>query len=271
MSKQEGLIRFLSRHLVSLTFFDRSPARATEFFGAGRMMLVSGFVVSVRGVWFWITAGHVLEEIDAALSAGQQLEDWKLDDTFGWQATHSDPIPFDFNSSHRSHLYRDGMDYGVIALRRYYQNLLSANGVAPVGEEQWEKTWPDEFEEYAMLGFPSQLTREAAGQPGRAIKSVALLRVTEVDDPPDEMRVATPRFYGKVHLLPGEPTLDDIDGMSGAPIIAFKTDDKRLRYWLIAVQSGWHRPTQIIGACPIQDFVQGLAAGMDKLMDGQDL
>ena len=69
MAKQEGFIRFLSRHLVSLTFFDRSPARATEFFGAGRMMLVSGFVVSVRGVWLLITAGHVLEEIDAANQA----------------------------------------------------------------------------------------------------------------------------------------------------------------------------------------------------------
>ena len=83
--------------------------------------------------------------------------------------------------------------------------------------------------------------------------------------------MAAERFYGEVDFLTGEdgqPVFDDIDGMSGGPILAFKRDASGLRYWVIGVQSVWHKPTRTIGACPIQDFVHGVAAGVDKLMAG---
>jgi hypothetical protein len=55
--------------------------------------------------------------------------------------------------------------------------------------------------------------------------------------------------------------LDDIDGMSGGPILAFKPDaEGRQRYWVVAVPSGWHRPTWTIAACAIQEFIQGTAS-----------
>jgi hypothetical protein len=263
------LISLLARHIVCVTYFDRSPQRIAECGGRGRFTVLSGFLISVRNVWYFMTAGHIISDIDEAIQRGQRLEHWELDDTYGWKAEHMDAVPFDYASLPRFHVYQDGYDYGVVQLRPYYYALLSANKTAPVAEESWEKKWPETFDGYAMLGFPSQLIHAKSIQPDRVEVNgaIALLGLTKIGNPPGWMLKDADRFYGKVSLptcsINGEQ-LTDIDGMSGGPIFAFRrNEDGRQQYWLYAVQSGWDRRTRTIAACPIQEFIKAMAAHID--------
>jgi hypothetical protein len=92
--------------------------------------------------------------------------------------------------------------------------------------------------------------------------------VEKISEPPVELAKKTERFYGRINLRAGgSANIDDIDGMSGGPIIGFKKNHPEVgkdAYWLIGVQSGWHRATMTIAACPIQQFIQFLASESAK-------
>jgi hypothetical protein len=270
------LVAYFARHLVSVTYFDRSPERVKECDGSGLYTQLSGFIISVRGIWHIITAGHIIADVDQAIERGQKLNQWMLDDTFGLEAEHNDPVPFDYLRTNRFHFYQDGYDYGLIELSPYYRDHLIANHIEPMDEKIWDKKWPENFDGFLMLGFPSQLVRARRFDKNRVYieRSVALIKVERIDQPPADMVVAANRFYGRIASradclaqIPGGPdaTFTDIDGMSGGPIIAFRQEQTGFRYWLYAVQSAWNKETRIIAACPIENFMHALGEHVDEI------
>jgi ribonucleotide reductase alpha subunit len=57
-------IKFFGKHFVTMRWMDKTPGeRAAANGGQGLPQVVSCFVISVRGLWFLTTAGHILSDL----------------------------------------------------------------------------------------------------------------------------------------------------------------------------------------------------------------
>jgi hypothetical protein len=230
-------IRRLALNFVSLCWNDETQRK---------YQAASGFVVSVRGAWWLITAGHILGGIQRAL-----------------ESRYRQPVPFVFERATIFVLGEDDLDVGVIYLPPYYADQLAANKVRPMDEEIFSAPWPGAFDWYALLGFPSAL-QERLGE-ATVSRACVYLPVTRTTSPPPELVKPLERFYGVVELDDSDPQLTTLDGMSGGPLIAFtQKSDSELRMWIVAVQSGWHRPTRTIAACFLEPLLRFMATKADE-------
>jgi len=263
----EGAVRSLAKHFVSLTWQDTTPGeRAERNAGAGQHFAVSGFLASVNGHWFLVTAGHILREIEGALVRGQSLEGWRLDDSWSLEAKRLqsadakrlESVPFDFPDAPKIYIDEKGADYALIYIRPLVRDALRANGCEPIDETSWTAEWPSDFDFYVLLGLPDDLAEDRSG--GLIEKYLVALPVTPVADPPETLRSPWPRFYGKVPLPLEVGTgkwLTSIKGMSGGPLFAIKNQaDGRQAYWITGVQSGWDADEKVIAAAPSKVFFE---------------
>lgn len=64
----------VGHHFVSLSCVQRQPGKAGE-----KVHVISGFLVEACGVWFYVTAGHILRDIRTSLDVGDEFDVWRLD------------------------------------------------------------------------------------------------------------------------------------------------------------------------------------------------
>lgn len=146
-------VEFFSRHLVALTV-------AVE--GDDDHDLVdghTGFVMEVKGVWFLVTAGHILRELEKEVLGGSRkvrswglLDDWAARGLRFW-------VPFDFANAPRFWLDDDDAhDIAFVAIDPMTRRALEARNVVAVGTEAWGKV-PAEPIAHFVVGLPAQFTR----------------------------------------------------------------------------------------------------------------
>lgn len=275
-------VDFLSdfcRHIIGLAWTDArtepdGPAQDPDAYDP-RVFCVSAFVVSVRDIWFLVTAGHILRDLEGRLQAGRRILHSKLIDALA-SPVSPPPIPFTLGETPQSYVCVDGFDYGLIPLRPAFVDPLRAGGVVALAEKAWADI-PDAPDGHFLLGFPSQAIECAVtshGEEGNVNVKIAtpLLPIHPVHDPPRVLQCSAPRFYGRVPVTTGDVggrtvTLTDIDGMSGGPIFAVKRiGQDRYRYWVVAVQSSWERKSRVLAACLIQPLFEAIA----RCIDGND-
>jgi hypothetical protein len=238
-----NLMREFGKHLVSMGWVDRTPSRVKANNGQAVAFQVSAFVVSVKGVWFLITAGHILKDIQDGVPKGQVLTDFFINDAWGPQSTNK-PIPFDFKSAIKSFWQDDqiGVDYGAIRLRPNYRELLKAGKIEPFVEHTWVSP-PTDIGWIFMMGFPSQFERIEGDNHTVNCVMLPLALIPE----PDELKVDVPRMYAALpdRLLAaiGGQELTDLDGMSGGPVFGGKKVKGRMKYWLLGCQSATNKIT----------------------------
>lgn len=240
---------FFCRHLVSLS----GTYRTTTTKGMSTEehdFTFSGFVMEINGIWNFITAGHILREFDNHVQQNKiHITRCQLLDDFGPEITSETPVPFDYINSPKLFLDKDeaGLDFGLIALSPIYRQLLQTNGVIPVVEENWTHQHRIQFDRYFLVGLPSLfLATEKSKESITRRMSVTIIPATKIETPQDHQKLF-PRITGKIA---DDYPLDELDGMSGGPILGF-TDDKKNMYWVVAVQSSWLRSQRIIFGCPI--------------------
>src|SRR5262245_55374717 len=108
----------------------------------------SGFILSIRGRWNLVTAGHILRKLESGLIANQiALNRCYLIDSYGPNPATDLPTPFTFEDAPKIYADQDGLDFGLIGLSDYYTRLLLANGVLPFAEIDWVKQ-PQQFDAY---------------------------------------------------------------------------------------------------------------------------
>lgn len=274
---RKGLINVLIRHVVGLALTDclnnpRSLSNNTAEDFDIRALLVSTFVVSVRNVWFLVTAGHILQQIGEQLQSGRRIFKSRLLD--GLTSRMGYPIPFDLDLSSVWYIDRDGYDYGLIPLQPFFARSLIHGGIRPLTEKHWTHT-QEPVDEYYLLGFPSQgqiitVTSNVDGGKIHVDYGSPLLPIQRVIIPPDKLKTPNDRFYAKVPITTGkhdheETKLTDISGMSGGPIFALKRVGlNTLSYWIIAVQSSWLPESRVLAACFIQPLIDGITKGLDQ-------
>ncbi|HEX5127507.1 MAG TPA: hypothetical protein VFW00_12255, partial [Rhodocyclaceae bacterium] len=58
--------------------------------------MFSGFVVDISGEWFYVTAGHILRDIQTALASGSSFDIWRFGDLTAGNLFGKSPVPYDF-------------------------------------------------------------------------------------------------------------------------------------------------------------------------------
>ena len=236
----ENAIGFFQRHLVPIYFSFKNPE------GKFDSTVITSFVLSVKGVWFLVTAGHCLEEINNLISNGFEIKDCMLFDSGALGAKHNHPIPFHYDKDSVGIFGNErDFDYGAIVIESFYKELLKKNNISPLDEKVW-KLQPSKADKYFLLGVPNQLVY----QNNRLLSiSTKMLPIEMQENRPQDLEEKeAPRVYGKISL---GTDISSIKGMSGGPIFAFQEEENgNVSYWLYALQSTWNQGTRNISACP---------------------
>lgn len=256
----ERVFRSIGRHFVTLSCVASPPGSHYE-----SLHVYSGFLIEVSGLWLYVTAGHVLREIESALDAGYKLSVWRLDDQTAGNSFEGKAIPIDFDIDRWIVLEDEeiGLDYAALPLDDLYRLGFEAGNASPFGK----RSWGDHVaraDHWVVVGLPNE-TVDYDGEStiqGRVV--VALLEPTE----PPRMAGARKenKFYAR--LKDGyEEYVTNIQGMSGGPIVALTNANNEWRYAVIGVQSGWYSSIRTISACPISSFGSALEALVDETIE----
>lgn len=273
----DGMRQFFANRLVCMTGIfqdetEQGPARIRRF-------VFSGMVMSFDGEWYYVTAGHCLKETEELIKT-KRVDQLSFIDYLGSEATDRNRIPIvDFCEMKYEWIYQaNGIDVGYVKLDQYYKELFCRNKILPIDEVQWaNQPNSKEFFHYELIGTPIAYVDGAELDLG--MLKPELLRIGVLQSPPQELvdtfghpeeeiernaDIINSMFYGRIsngqqlpQFMHGE---ESIVGMSGGPVLGFTLVKDEMRYWVVAMQSTWHRPTRTIKATPVPLFASIMAA-----------
>ena len=270
-NKANSLVDYFCRHLVALCITFQHLDDKKQPIGDIKFDASPGIVINIRGIYYFLTAGHILKDLENLLSKKMALiYSSVLADTFGINSTSPQPIPFDFLNEPKFFIDNDdeGLDFGLIMLRKYYIELLDKNGIIAIHEENWIKQNSVDFHSYAMLGLPYEFITEiqrASDQNMQTLGTVSptLIFIQKSTNSIENLKKTKyPRFIGQ---MPNDMPLRSIIGMSGGPIFGFNHDTP-MRYWIVAIQSAWLKTRKIIFGCPIPVLANLLTKWTDEVL-----
>ena len=255
-------LRLYLRHIVGL-------AIAYEHIGADgsqkpqKPLHYSAAVCQIDHNWFLLTAGHILRDVESIIRHPQmRLVACGLDDTYAPGSNDKTPIQyFDLENAPRFHRYRDdgiiaesteGLDFGLVHLRKNYQDLLQANGIQPLTEQHWNDTHVQECTTFLMVGFPddsvdSDIVVSRTHYSARVKGSPSVIFIDRLESHPVVGQSEYPRFFGQIRP---EHDVGSIVGMSGGPIFGFKDYDFE-PYYVAGIQSKWIEERKLTFGCPL--------------------
>src|SRR5688500_17604875 len=101
------------RHYVSFSYYARTPGTKEKL---AQACVCSAFAMRVRNSIALVSAGHVLDDIEAEQRAGLELVSFRLWDGWSLGAPHKNYVPFDFHAAPKLRVNTLGLDYGLIML-----------------------------------------------------------------------------------------------------------------------------------------------------------
>ena len=263
---QRHMFGLVYRHFVSLRRVEVIPGiPGTPIGGFVVPKRYSGSVACIRGEWFLITAGHVIEGLAGLAERGYLLEQWALDVRGNPASQDADFIPFDLVDAAKHARYDKAKgDFGCIHLREEYRVKLQAAGIVPITEQAWRA--PAEAEAYWLLGIPDELVEiRGSGAEAEERTLFSVIGVERLVNLPSHIQGGA-FFYAKLPdkslLVSDGRELDNIVGVSGGPIFALKTNP--FRYWCVAIQSAWYRQDRIILGYPYGAYAEWIGHALDS-------
>lgn len=250
-SEIEDLCTDYTRYVVALGLISQvgDEEAKTHFY--------SGFLMEFGSDWYWITAGHILEGIEAAQA---YVERFRLIDCFG-RGGDKHPIPFDYPSAWKFYRHTDdGLDFAAVQLSSLTRRLLEANDSIAITESQWRTADYSNYDRYIMVGLPECVIHRNTthGTDGYVVsgKPNPTLILAHKIVPPDYAIVTHPRLVASI--TEKDPD-GDIVGMSGGPIFAASEDPQ---ITIVALQSAWYESARITLGCPISVFAPMIDAAI---------
>jgi hypothetical protein len=259
------------RHVVGLSYI-LAPGPDSQM-REPKLEMVSGFVMSIRGEWMWITAGHAIEQMHEYIRLGYRIVKLNLRDN--WQGNpRAKAIPFYFGA-HFVHAHDDdkGIDYGIVALGPQQRALLHAGGVIALDESRWSNPPRNVYVGHQVIGFPEELKSVTVATDGsnHVIDfsiGISVAPIRHEPNPPDSVKKPAERFYGVlIDDGPGDKPLKRIEGMSGGPIFGLTEDGTgKLIYWPLAIQSGWLPERRLVIGCPLRVLGETIGNAIDDFI-----
>jgi hypothetical protein len=242
--------RFL--HKVGRHFVAMSCVQVLDG-GKEKELVFSGFLIDADGVWFYVTAGHILRDIRKVVRAGGKFDAWRLTDLSAGNKFKHIAIPFHFDDTKWAVVENEelGLDYAAMPLDALTCLQLEAGDAMPISKIAWGDHVTS-HDQWGLVGIPS----ETVDYDGKTIITgkVVVIPVEEEKTPPKEAgKKAQNQFYGRLKE-DSAAIVKDIDGMSGGPLVAIKKVDGIWKYSVIGIQSGWYADSRIIAACPFSSF-----------------
>lgn len=256
----ERFARSIQRHFVTLSCVQYPPAPQTQ-----KLLLFSGFVIEVHNEWFYITAGHIPRDIGRAIASGSTFEVWRLCEMTAGSKFHHTGVPFDFDLEKWLVLCdeNNGLDYAAVHLQDLFRRQLEAGGVQPLPKHAWADQLA-ESQQWALVGVPSE-TVEYDGKTNITARFV-MAPLVKTRAPNQAGAKVDNQFYAL--LADGsEAFVQDVDGMSGGPVVAVKCVEQVWKYWIIGVQSAWYKSQRLIAACPLSLFALTLEELVGDALD----
>ena len=271
-SENNGMLQFFCRHLVALCITYQQLNDKNKPINEVKFDATSGLIINIRGVYYFLTAGHILKNLEEALrSENVLIHGSVLADTFGPGAASSYPIPIDLLNEPKFYIddEEEGLDFGIIMLRPYYIELLKKNGIVAIHEENWVKQGDLDFHGYAMLGFPREFVSTIQEKSKKNLQTVGVVSPTMIffkkpSTPPENIKKTKyQRFIGEIRQ---DIPIDSIEGMSGGPIFGFNLNSPS-RYWVVAIQSAWLKDRKITIGCPLPVLANLLTEWTDGILN----
>lgn len=250
----------IGRHFVSLScmqFIPDKPEKPHVF---------SGFVMAIADEWFYVTAGHILRAVRAALTNGSTFDIWRLgDQTAARGKFNHTAIPFDFNLENWLVIEDEalGIDYAAVHLGALYRLQLEAGSVEAFQKDAWSDHMVTS-DHWALVGIPSESV-SYDGKTNIGARFV-LAPLSKADAPEQAGKRAENQFYARL-AEDYEGVVRDIDGMSGGPVVNLKYGDEAgWRYGLIGVQSAWYPSIRTLAICPFSSFAVALEQAVSSAL-----
>jgi len=264
----ECLVKTFERHMLGLVIL--VPGSKPD---CPKREVFTGMLLDYHGLTFWLTAGHVIRELDKIRRAYAREQT-----TAVWydrcDRREASGIPTELTSMKWCALQSHGVDVGVAHLDSYYVELIRANEdrvfLTPQVWQGPEESKPDG---YALVGFPAEhvslrsMVPQGQGFTVNVDCALACVPVRQI-----ERKVAdrSTNFWRDEHAFYGELVdmgdkqmpLGSVVGMSGGPIFSVSSEATDLRYHLVAIQSAWLPSPRLIRAARIADADTVMQAGL---------
>jgi hypothetical protein len=262
-TRHEEFVKDLCHHLVSLACV-HEPTSPNDKFGTTKFF-TSGFIMEIRGLWLFVTAGHVFEQINEQLRKHPtRYYRFMMADSFGLTAKFPEPFHVDYINAPKHYLYDEegGYDFGLLLLNQNQIRLLKKNDIVPLNEGNWQHQEGVDFFFYCMLGFPEQ--EMILDKPDYAQIKPIFISLERLQEAPERFAKHTiPMFYARI---PKPSDRLNIEGMSGCPIFGFTRNEAgSVSYFFVAIQSEWLPDSKIISVCQMPFLGKLLRTAVDGL------
>ena len=195
----------VGKHFVTLSCVQHPSSNSPE-----KLHVFSGFIVDVLGEWFYITAGHILRDINTALAAGSLFDIWRLGDQTAENQFNGTAVPYDFDSRTWLAIYDEirGLDYAAVHLGNFYRRQLEAGGVIAIPKNSWGDH-VTESNHWVLMGIPSETVNY--DEETIITAKVIMVPLIEAEEPCQAGVKAQNQFYAKP-IDNSESIFKDADG-----------------------------------------------------------
>jgi hypothetical protein len=233
----------------------------------------TGFLLAHMQQILWLTAGHVVEELQTILdSASFRVTQ------FCWLDNYEDlvapVVPVHRREMPMRSWRSSGLDFGAVVPSLLDSgNLLRNEKIHVMEETIWKNLKQASPEGYYAIGYPRPWTthREKPAPHSKVLHTLeanlACLPMRQLSAPPgglDDPSWSDPEaFYGEILPYTDLPAfeVDDIKGMSGGPVLSIeRTPEGRIAYRLVGIVQSWFRPKGLIRGEPIHRIAEVLNA-----------
>lgn len=227
----------------------------------------SGFFLVYRDQSFWMTAGHVITQLqEMTTDRGLHIQEVLMRDGHPPADMDASCLPialdpasmFGIDLGQAEHDSDSGFDFGMLALRPIYAaNLANNPGTTFFPAEDSMETARQSGGLY-VIGAPCERVLKTNGTNLRL--EVHCLPIKQLGQCPPHLSNCRHAIYGQLVQDGDDPIwIDSIKGMSGGPVFAVEHRAKgKFGFRLVGIQSAWHRPSRTVRISPVRAMLEAM-------------
>lgn len=237
-----------------------------------QLRVASAFIVDIDGVWFIVTAGHVIEdELLAAEVAGRKIVKYEIMDNLGRKSMDCSRQPFPFDKTKCMWIQRgSGFDVALHPIPALISDNLKRQGACAVRLGQIANK-NDRFHGYIVMGLPRDehcaSTSDKGSQRSVSIRmGIVALGMHGVVHPGFKIDRSSRPFLGLPVSLNGQypdgtkSRLGSLKGMSGGPIWGIQIRKKGFSLKLVGIQTSCFEPSMVVTGTKFRPIADALHA-----------